>query len=77
MRRCPFSRWIWLGPSVSLTSAMRRSGTRPAGALDQQIAEARRRAVGIGKAHDDVEAAVAFDDLRDDPAVRHAPRALR
>ena len=31
MRRRPFSRWIWLGPSVSTTVATASSGMRPAG----------------------------------------------
>ena len=39
---------------------------------DQQILQARGRAVLVGKAHDDIEAAVALDDLRDDAAVREA-----
>ena len=38
---------------------------------NQQIAKTGGRAVLVGEPHDHVEAAVAFDDLRHPPAVRH------
>ena len=70
MRRRPFSRWIWLGPSVSITSAMVPSGMRPAGLSISISPSARVAAVGIAQAHDDIEALRLVDDLRDDLAVR-------
>ena len=39
MRRRPFSRRIWLGPSVSSTSAIWRAGIHADGRLDQEVAE--------------------------------------
>ena len=39
MRRRPFSRRIWFGPSVSRISAICRAGIQPDGRLDQQVAE--------------------------------------
>jgi len=40
MRRVPFSRRIWFGPSSSTTSAKVRSGTRPLGVSTSMLASA-------------------------------------
>lgn len=47
IRRRPFSRAIWFGPSVSSTVAMRFSGTRPLGVFNQEFAQASCGPVGF------------------------------
>jgi hypothetical protein len=76
MRRRVFSRRIWFGPSVSVTSATRCSGTRPEGGRDEEVAQRRGRAVLVGEPHHHVEAAVALDDLRDRAPVGQAFEGL-
>ena len=43
---------------------------------DEQVLQPRGRTVLVGNAHHDIEAAVAFDDLRDDAATRKSFQGL-
>ena len=68
MRRRPFSRRTWFGPSPSSTSAKVRSGTRPR-RFHQQPGQRLRRAPGVGQAQHHVEPLLPVHDLADHLAV--------
>ena len=78
MRRLPFSRRIWFGPSVSLDRRRTAQSGTPAGRrLDQQRRQAAAWSRPVRQAQHHVEPAVAVDDLRHDAAVGQALQRLR
>ena len=71
MRRREFSRLTWFGPSRFSTLAILDSGTCAGRRLDQQVGQRLRAARRFRQAHQQIEAAIAFDDLRDAFALDH------
>ena len=75
MRRRPFSRRIWLGPSVSFTSAICRAGTQPDGVSIRRSPSPSVVRSLSGRRITTSKRVIAVDHARDHAAVRQ-PRQL-